>query len=73
VPIEQAAASSGPDWFSIAIGSLGLLAVVLLVLLTCTTATTCSHATSRCLPPPATNPSLMLAALAIRLADHLRP
>jgi hypothetical protein len=33
VPIEQAAADSGPDWSSVAIGSLGLLALVLLVLL----------------------------------------
>jgi len=33
VPIEQAGADSGPDWSSVAVGSLGLLALVLLVLL----------------------------------------
>jgi hypothetical protein len=33
VPLEQAAADPGPDWFSVAVGSLGLLALVLLALL----------------------------------------
>jgi hypothetical protein len=33
VPIERTAADSGPDWSSVAIGSLGLVAPVLLVLL----------------------------------------
>jgi hypothetical protein len=33
LPIERAAADSGPDWSFVAIGSLGLVALVLLVLL----------------------------------------
>jgi hypothetical protein len=37
VPIEQAGADSGPDWPSVAVGSLRLLALVLLLLLICAT------------------------------------
>jgi hypothetical protein len=43
VPIERAAADSGPDWSSVAIGSLGLLALVLLVLLIHATAAKMRH------------------------------